>query len=160
MREIGARVERSGTDIGRAIEVAAGAFGPATHRRIVLLSDGRENLGDARAAATVARSLGIGIDAAALENPAGRGETWVQGMTVPVQVERYVARIAYRAGDDGLKEMPIPPEFGQWLVEEEFIRLCIGEVETPSFTFADGVKNMQYLKAAYVSATERRWVDV
>jgi predicted dehydrogenase len=68
--------------------------------------------------------------------------------------------LAGKAGDDGLKEMPIPPEFGQWLVEEEFIRLCIGEVETPSFTFADGVKNMQYLKAAYVSATERRWVDV
>jgi Mg-chelatase subunit ChlD len=86
VREIGARVERSGTDIGRAIEVAVGAFQAAAHRRIVLLTDGRENLGDARSAAAVARSLGVGIDAVALENPARRGETWLQGMTVPQQV--------------------------------------------------------------------------
>jgi predicted dehydrogenase len=57
--------------------------------------------------------------------------------------------------------MPIPPEHDSpWLVEEEFIRLCIGELEEPSFTFADGVHNMEYLKAAYLSATEGRWVDV
>jgi Mg-chelatase subunit ChlD len=86
VREIGAQVERSGTDIGRAIEVAVGAFGPAAHRRIVLLTDGRENLGAARPAAAVARSLGVEIDAMALENPAQRGETWLQGMTVPPQV--------------------------------------------------------------------------
>ena len=86
VREISVRVARSGTDIGRAIEVAVGAFGPAAHRRIVLLTDGRENLGDARSAAAVARSLGVEIDAVPLENPARHGETWVQGMTVPVQV--------------------------------------------------------------------------
>jgi Mg-chelatase subunit ChlD len=86
VREIGSRVARSGTDIGRAIEVAVGAFQAAAHRRIVLLTDGRENLGDARAAAAVARSLGVEIDAVALENPARRGETWLQGMTVPPQV--------------------------------------------------------------------------
>jgi len=66
-----------------------------------------------------------------------------------------------KAGDEALKETPIPPEHDSpWLVEEEFIRLCIGELEEPSFTFADGVHNMEYLKAAYVSATEGRWVDV
>ena len=86
VREIGVRVARSGTDIGRAIEVAVGAFQAAAHRRIVLLTDGRENLGAARQAAAVARSLGVEIDAVALENPAQRGETWLQGMTVPLQV--------------------------------------------------------------------------
>ena len=89
VREIGAQVERSGTDIGRAIEVAVGAFGPAAHRRIVLLTDGRENLGAARPAAAVARSLGVEIDAVALENAAQRGETWLQGMTVPLQVRAH-----------------------------------------------------------------------
>jgi Ca-activated chloride channel homolog len=86
VREITAQVERAGTDIGRAIEVAVGAFDTAAHRRIVLLTDGRENLGDARAAAAVARSLGVEIHTVALENPAQRGETWLQGMTVPLQV--------------------------------------------------------------------------
>ena len=86
VREIGVQVERSGTDIGRAIEVAVGAFGENAHRRIVLLTDGRENLGAARAAAAMARSLGVEIDAVALENSAQRGETWLQGITVPTQV--------------------------------------------------------------------------
>jgi Mg-chelatase subunit ChlD len=86
VREVTADVERSGTDIGRAIEVAVGAFPPAAQRRIVLLSDGRENLGDARAAAAVARSLGVEIHTAALEKPSLRQEVHVQGMTVPSRV--------------------------------------------------------------------------
>ena len=49
-REVTTRVEPAGTNIGRAIEVAIGAFPAAANRRIVLLTDGRENLGDARAA--------------------------------------------------------------------------------------------------------------
>ena len=67
VREITAQVDRSGTDIGRAIDVAVGAFGTAAHRRVVLLSDGQENLGDARSAAAVARSLGVEMHTVALE---------------------------------------------------------------------------------------------
>ena len=85
-REITAHVERAGTDIGRAIEVAMGAFPAGAHRRIVLLSDGRENLGDARSAAAIARSLGIEIDTMALERPPARKEVYVKGMTVPPRV--------------------------------------------------------------------------
>ena len=63
VREVTAQVDRTGTDIGRAIEVAVGAFQDGAQRRVVLLTDGRENLGDARAAAAVARSLGVEIHA-------------------------------------------------------------------------------------------------
>ena len=86
LREIAAHVERAGTDIGRAIEVAIGAFPAAAHRRIVLLTDGRENLGDARSAAAVARSLGVEIDTVALERPSAQREIYVQGVTVPPRV--------------------------------------------------------------------------
>jgi predicted dehydrogenase len=66
-----------------------------------------------------------------------------------------------RAGDEGLKELPIPAEHDSpWLVEEEFVRLCIGELDEPSFTFMDGVRNMEYLEAAYDSALEGRWVEM
>jgi predicted dehydrogenase len=69
--------------------------------------------------------------------------------------------LAGRKGDESLQPLLIPPEHeGAWLVEEEFVRLCAGEVAEPSFTFWDGVKNMQYLEAAYVSATQGRWADV
>lgn len=86
VREITAHVERAGTDIGRAIEVAVGAFPAAAHRRILLLSDGRENLGDARAAAAVARSLWVEVDTVALERSSLRKEIHVQGVTVPPRV--------------------------------------------------------------------------
>jgi Mg-chelatase subunit ChlD len=86
VREITAQVDRSGTDIGRAIQVAVGAFGTAAHRRIVLLSDGRENLGDARSAAAVARSLGVEMHTVALERSSQQKEVYVQGLTVPSQV--------------------------------------------------------------------------
>jgi predicted dehydrogenase len=63
--------------------------------------------------------------------------------------------------DESLQPVDIPPEHdGTWLVEDEFVRLCRGEVETPSFTFYDGVKNMEYLEACYTSAVEGRWVDL
>jgi Mg-chelatase subunit ChlD len=86
VREIAAQVERAGTDIGRAIEVAVGVFRDAAHRRIVLLTDGRENLGDARSAAAVARSLGVEIHAVALESASPPKEIHVQGMTLPSRV--------------------------------------------------------------------------
>ena len=71
------------------------------------------------------------------------------------------AIFAARAGEDGLRQVPIPPEHDSpWLVEEEFIRLVRGEIEEPSFSFWDGVKNMQYLEAAYKSALEGRWVEL
>ena len=86
IREVAAQVDRSATDIGRAIEVAVGAFGPAAERRIVLMSDGQENRGDARAAAAVARSLGVQMHAVAIGRPALRNEVYVQGVTVPSRV--------------------------------------------------------------------------
>jgi predicted dehydrogenase len=67
--------------------------------------------------------------------------------------------LAAQEGNEALQEMTIPPEHdGAWLVEEEFVRLIIGEVDEPSFTFEDGVRNMEYLEAAYNSALEGAWV--
>ena len=86
VREITAQVERGSTDIGLAIEVAVGAFPPGEHRRIVLLSDGRENVGDARAAAAVARSLGVEIHTVPLGTASSAREVYVQGVTLPSEV--------------------------------------------------------------------------
>ncbi|HEX6004217.1 MAG TPA: VWA domain-containing protein [Burkholderiales bacterium] len=87
--EIQAQVDPIGTDLGRAIEVAVGAFPPGEQRRIVLVTDGNENLGDARAAAAVARSLGVGIDAVALETLAPQQEVSVRALSVPARVHAH-----------------------------------------------------------------------
>jgi len=69
--------------------------------------------------------------------------------------------LAAQEGDEALKELPIPAEHdGPWLVEEEFIRLIIGEKDEPSFRFEDGVRNMEYLEAAYNSALQGAWVNM
>ena len=69
--------------------------------------------------------------------------------------------LAARAGDAELRQTPIPAEHDNpWRVEEEFVRLVRGEIGHPSFTFADGLKNMEYLEAAYYSALEGRRVDL
>jgi len=86
VNEITAQIDRSGTDIGRAIEVAIGAFGSAAQRRIVMLTDGQENLGDARAAAAVARSLGVEIDTLVLERSVLKTEVHLQSVAVPSRV--------------------------------------------------------------------------
>jgi predicted dehydrogenase len=66
-----------------------------------------------------------------------------------------------QAGQEQLQPLSMPQDLdGAWRVEEEFVRLCIGEQEEASFTFWDGVKNMEYLEAAYKSATEGGWVDL
>ncbi len=87
--EITSQVERTATDIGRAIEVAVGAFSSPGPRRVVLLSDGRENQGDARAAAAVARSLGVELHTVALERPKLVNEVHVESLTVPPRVRRH-----------------------------------------------------------------------
>jgi hypothetical protein len=81
IREITAQVDRSGTDVGRAIEVAVGAFQDGAQRRVVLLTDGRENLGDARGRCGGAFPRG-GDHGVALDRPSLRGgEIYVQGVT-------------------------------------------------------------------------------
>jgi predicted dehydrogenase len=64
-----------------------------------------------------------------------------------------------RSGDAELRVMPIPAEHDNpWLVEEEFLRLVASEIDEPRFTFRDGLRNMEYLEAAYYASIEGRRV--
>lgn len=86
VREISVDVQRGGTDIEQALGTAMAAFHSEGHRRVVLLSDGRENLGRARSMAGVARSLGVEIFSIALEKDATRDEVLVRDITAPARV--------------------------------------------------------------------------
>ena len=72
------------TDIGAAIKLALASFPEGTSRRIVLLSDGNENLGSAEVQADLAHKNGVPIDAVALAPGfVNENEVLVQSVEAP-----------------------------------------------------------------------------
>ncbi|HEU5394643.1 MAG TPA: vWA domain-containing protein, partial [Candidatus Methylomirabilis sp.] len=83
------------TDIGAAIKLALAAFPREGARRIVLLSDGNENQGNAREATRRAQAEGADIYAVPLKNDLA-GEVLVERLVVPQEVkfgESFLVRV-------------------------------------------------------------------
>ena len=65
-----------------------------------------------------------------------------------------------RKGDGELAPLDVPVDYrDSWTVERDFIRMVRGEAAEMFLTFAQGVKNMEYLEACNRSAIEGRWVE-
>ncbi len=75
------------TDVASALRLAAAAFPPGTQRRIVLLSDGNENAGNALEEAAQLRAHGIALDVLPLEY-AYPNEVVMEGLLVPPEANR------------------------------------------------------------------------
>ncbi len=78
-------VGRTATDLGAAIRLALAVFPEGYQRRIVVVSDGNENLGHARAEAEVARAHGATIDVFPLRYDYPN-EAWIDGLHVPPDI--------------------------------------------------------------------------
>ena len=89
INEISSHVERDGSNLGRALEVAVGAFPSGQQRRIVLLSDGQENLGKAHPIAVAARSIGIEIVTIPLQQQKQLSEVRVHNINLPDKVHAH-----------------------------------------------------------------------
>lgn len=70
------------TDIEEAIRLGLALFPGATQKRLVLLSDGQENVGTAEMAAQLAAAGGVELDVVPLTPGAG-AEVWVDALEVP-----------------------------------------------------------------------------
>jgi uncharacterized membrane protein len=84
--KIFAVVDGQRTDIASAIRLGSAAFPETGQKRLVLLSDGNENIGDALAAAVQARTMDISIDA----TPMGvtrTGDISVQKVSLPTTLK-------------------------------------------------------------------------
>ena len=75
------------TDIGGAIRLGTAAFPETGQKRLVLLSDGNENLGDALEALSQAQRLGVTIDVIPLGVERGN-DVSVQKLSLPTRVKR------------------------------------------------------------------------
>ena len=85
--KIDLRVETDATNLAGAIKLAQASLPEDSAGRIVIICDGNENIGDARAAGRRLAETGIGIDVV----PIGylpRGEVAVEKITIPNDVKR------------------------------------------------------------------------
>ena len=80
-------VDSQRTDISAAIRLGSAAFPETGQNRLVLMSDGNENLGDAFAAAVQARSMDISIDAVPM-GISRQGDVSLQRLSLPSSLKR------------------------------------------------------------------------
>jgi uncharacterized membrane protein len=87
LEKVQAVVPTAGTDLGAAIRLATAAFEETGQRRIVVLSDGNENMGDAMGALLAAKPLNVSVDV--LPVGAGRGsDVVVQKVSLPNNLKK------------------------------------------------------------------------
>jgi uncharacterized membrane protein len=87
--EVSGNLDGNYSDIAAALKLALASFPENTGKRIVLISDGNENLGNAEEQARIARQNGVQIDVV----PVGAGvrrenEVLVERIEAPAQVEQ------------------------------------------------------------------------
>jgi uncharacterized membrane protein len=87
LEKIHAVVGTERTDLASAIRLATAAFPETGQKRIVLLSDGNENIGDALSAVLTAEPLGVSLDAVPLGVSRG-SDVSVQKLTMPNQLKK------------------------------------------------------------------------
>ncbi|MCH9670436.1 MAG: VWA domain-containing protein [Gammaproteobacteria bacterium] len=82
-------VDSGATDIGAAIELGLANLPSDGQRRLVIVSDGAQTVGDASAAAGAARALGVELFAVALESESPSDEIRVRGISAPTWVHAH-----------------------------------------------------------------------
>lgn len=87
LQKINAVVASERTDIAAAIRLGTAAFPENGQKRLVLLSDGNENIGDAQAAVLAAKPLGVTLDALPL-GITRRGDVSIQKLGIPNHIKK------------------------------------------------------------------------
>jgi len=85
--KIYAVVDSQRTDIASAIRLGTAAFPETGQKRLVVLTDGNENVGDAFAAVVAARPLGVTVDVLPLGVTRG-GDVSVQKISLPPRLKK------------------------------------------------------------------------
>jgi uncharacterized membrane protein len=86
-RRVESEVDGEFTDLEAALNMALALFPEDAAKRIVIITDGNENLGDAMQQATRTAAAGVGIDVVPIRL-ASRADVSVEKVTVPADVRR------------------------------------------------------------------------
>jgi uncharacterized membrane protein len=89
LREITSQIDPNYTDIAAALKLALASFPEGTAKRVILISDGNENLGNAEEQARIARQNGVQIDVLPLaKGERNDNEVLVQSVEAPTLTEQ------------------------------------------------------------------------
>jgi uncharacterized membrane protein len=100
--DLGSRPSTAYSNLADALRLALGILPADTARRIVLLSDGKENMGSAEWAARLAAAHGVPVDVVPLASASG-AEVWVEGLSAPSPVregERVSLQVSVSSSTD------------------------------------------------------------
>lgn len=135
VRTIHSPIDGTYTDIAAAIKLALASFPEDTGKRIVLFSDGNQNLGNAEEQARIARQNGVQIDVVPLtEGRRLRNEVMVERVEAPPTVERAAdmpVRVVLRSYNPDyvvgkLELYKTHPVRGSDLIVDKMVRLPLG----------------------------------
>jgi uncharacterized membrane protein len=87
LRQVQAVVGNERTDIASAIRLGTAAFPETGQKRLVLMSDGNENVGDAMSALAAALPLGVSLDVVPLGTSRGN-DVSIRKLTLPTNVKK------------------------------------------------------------------------
>jgi uncharacterized membrane protein len=87
LKKVQAVIGTGRSDLAAGIQLGTAAFPETGQKRLVLMSDGNENLGDALASVLSARSLGVTLDVVPLGVARG-GDVAVQKVSVPAKLKK------------------------------------------------------------------------
>ncbi len=131
------------TDIAGAIQLGTAAFPETGQKRLVLMSDGNENIGDAMTALLAARDLGVTMDVVPLVVERGN-DVSVQKFTIPPKLKQgqvFEAKITVQADQAGKAVLYI--ERGDRLLAQQEVELSPGK---NLFTFPDTLPEPGFYK--------------
>jgi uncharacterized membrane protein len=87
LRQVQAVVGAERTDIASAVRLGTAAFPETGQKRLVLMSDGNENVGDAMSALAAALPLGVSLDVVPLGTSRGN-DVSIRKLTLPTTVKK------------------------------------------------------------------------
>jgi Ca-activated chloride channel family protein len=129
------------TDIAQAIRLAMAAFDEGRQKRIVLLSDGNENLGRAVEEAAIADAEDVQIDAVKLTPPQGP-EVMLDRLALPSEVkigEPFEANLVATSRQDCVAEVRVWRDGA--LIRQQTVELVKGKTTLP---FTDSIKEPKF----------------
>jgi uncharacterized membrane protein len=124
-------VDRTGTDLERALDAARAELRPGAVPRVVLFSDGRATEGDTHAAIERLAAAGVPVSVQPL-SPRDLGDTWVDAIAVPAPVTPgALVTATVTAGSQRAASALVELRDGAKVLGSKIVPLAAGDTSVP-----------------------------